>query len=54
MRAVPGVAAAAGDITDLETKILGKDGKVVGDGPWFGIGLDPRRGPRRASSRPSA
>jgi putative ABC transport system permease protein len=40
-RAVPGVAKAAGDITDLQTKILGKDGKVVGGGPWFGIGLDP-------------
>jgi putative ABC transport system permease protein len=41
VRAVPGVATAAGDITDLYTKILGKDGKVAGDGPWFGIGLDP-------------
>ena len=41
VRAVPGVAKAAGDITDLETKILGKDGKVVGGGPWFGVGLDP-------------
>ena len=41
VRSVPGVAAAAGDITDLETKILGKDGKVAGDGPWFGVGLDP-------------
>jgi putative ABC transport system permease protein len=41
VRSVPGVATAAGDITDLETKILGKDGKVAGDGPWFGIGLDP-------------
>ena len=41
VRAVPGVAKAAGDITDLETKVLGKDGKVVGGGPWFGVGLDP-------------
>lgn len=41
VRAVPGVATAAGDITDLYTKILRKDGKVAGDGPWFGIGLDP-------------
>jgi putative ABC transport system permease protein len=40
-RAVPGVAKAAGDITDLQTKILGKDDKAVGGGPWFGIGLDP-------------
>ena len=41
VRAVPGVATAAGDITDLNTKIVGKGGKVAGDGPWFGIGLDP-------------
>jgi putative ABC transport system permease protein len=40
-RKVPGVAGAAGDITDLNTKIVGKDGKVVGSGPWFGEGLDP-------------
>jgi putative ABC transport system permease protein len=41
VRNVPGVAAAAGDITDLYARIVGDDGKVAGDGPWFGIGLDP-------------
>ena len=41
VRAVPGVATAAGDITDLNARIVGKDGKAAGDGPWFGIGLDP-------------
>jgi putative ABC transport system permease protein len=41
VRRVPGVATASGDVTDLYTKIVGKDGKVVGSGPWFGEGLDP-------------
>ncbi len=41
VRKVPGVASASGDITDLYTKIVDKDGKVAGDGPWFGGGLDP-------------
>ena len=41
VRKVPGVSGASGDITDLNTKIVGKDGKVVGSGPWFGEGLDP-------------
>jgi putative ABC transport system permease protein len=41
VRKVPGVATASGDNTDLFTKIVGKDGKVVGSGPWFGEGLDP-------------
>jgi putative ABC transport system permease protein len=41
VRKVPGVATASGDITDLNTKIVGKDGKLVGTGPWFGEGLDP-------------
>ena len=35
----PGVAVATGDITQ-EAKIIGSDGKVVGDGPFFGVGLD--------------
>jgi putative ABC transport system permease protein len=39
VRAVPGVAVAVGDITD-EAKIVGRDGKPVGDGPYFGSGYD--------------
>jgi putative ABC transport system permease protein len=41
VRTVPGVATASGDITDQYTKIVGRDGKVAGDGPWFGEGIDP-------------
>src|SRR4051794_40690158 len=40
-RAVPGVAVAAGDITE-EAKIIDAHGKVVGGGPFFGVGLDAR------------
>jgi putative ABC transport system permease protein len=43
VRAVPGVDKAVGSITD-ETRIVGKDGDVVGTGPYFGIGLDRRAG----------
>jgi hypothetical protein len=35
VRSVPDVAVAAGDISD-EAKIVGRDGKTVGDGPYFG------------------
>jgi putative ABC transport system permease protein len=42
VRAVPQVGTAVGDVTDLQTKIVGKDGKVSGDGPYFGEGIDPR------------
>jgi putative ABC transport system permease protein len=39
---VPGVATAAGSITD-EARIVGKDGAVAGDGgPYFGVGYDSR------------
>jgi putative ABC transport system permease protein len=38
-RAVPGVKVAAGDITD-EAKIIKRDGKPAGDGPYFGVGFD--------------
>ena len=41
VRAVPGVAVAAADITD-EAKVIGRDGKPIGDGPYFGVGLDAR------------
>ena len=40
VRAVAGVGAAVGDITD-EVKLVGKDGKVIGNGPYFGAGVDP-------------
>jgi putative ABC transport system permease protein len=40
VRAVPAVAVAVGDITDADTKIIGRDGKPVGDGPYFGSGYD--------------
>ncbi len=40
MRAVPEVGAAVGDITDQQVKLAGRDGKPVGDGPYFGVGYD--------------
>jgi putative ABC transport system permease protein len=47
VRALPETAGAAGDITDTGTKIIGRGGKPVGTGPYFGIGLDrPARGDR--------
>jgi putative ABC transport system permease protein len=42
VRSVPGVTAAAGDITDMDSRIIGPDGKPLGDGPYFGVGLDSR------------
>src|SRR6185436_18815599 len=41
VRSVPQVATAVGDITD-EAKIVGRDGKPAGDGPYFGSGYDSR------------
>jgi putative ABC transport system permease protein len=41
VRAVPEVAAAVGDVQD-EAKIIARDGKPAGDGPYFGVGFDPR------------
>ena len=41
VRAVPQVAVAVGDVSD-EAKIVGRDGKPVGDGPYFGVGYDSR------------
>jgi energy-coupling factor transporter ATP-binding protein EcfA2 len=49
VRAVPGVEQAVGSITD-EARIVGKDGDVVGTGPYFGVGLDRRP----ATSPPSS
>ena len=43
MRDVPGVEKAVGSISD-EARIVGKDGDVVGSGPYFGVGLDPQAG----------
>ena len=39
VRDTPGVAVAAGDVTD-EAKIIKRDGKPAGDGPYFGVGFD--------------
>ena len=47
VRALPGVAAAAGSMVDLtgtgdNAKLIGKDGAVItGDNPTFGFGIDP-------------
>jgi putative ABC transport system permease protein len=43
VREVPGVQQAVGSISD-EARIVGKDGDVVGTGPYFGVGLDPKAG----------
>ena len=43
VRDVPGVGTAVGNIT-AEARIVGKGGKVQGDGPYFGQGVDPRAG----------
>src|SRR3954462_13641475 len=40
VRALPQVGVAVGDITDQNTKIIGRDGDPIGDGPYFGIGYD--------------
>ena len=33
VRQVPQVAVAVGDITDQQTKLVGRDGKIAGSGP---------------------
>ena len=40
VRALPQVATAVGDLTNSETKLIGRDGKVIGTGPYFGVGYD--------------
>src|SRR6478609_1933310 len=45
VRATPGVKTAVGDITDT-AQIIGTDGKPVGTGPYFGVGLDPSTPPQ--------
>ena len=49
VRSVPQVAIAVGDITD-EAKIVGRDGKPVGDGPYFGSGYDSRTAGAQATT----
>ena len=44
----PGVGVAAADVTD-EAKIIKRDGKPAGDGPYFGVGFDARDAGRRAA-----
>jgi putative ABC transport system permease protein len=43
VRAVPEVGVAVGDLTSTDTRMLSSAGDPVGDGPYFGIGLDSRR-----------
>ena len=40
VRGVDGVGVAVGDVTDDTTKIIGRDGKPIGQGPYFGSGYD--------------
>jgi putative ABC transport system permease protein len=42
VRQLPQVAVAVGDITDKSTKLVGRDGKIVGSGPYVGVGHDSR------------
>jgi putative ABC transport system permease protein len=39
---VPEVGVAVGDVTDQNAKIIAKDGKPIGEGPYFGVGFDAR------------
>jgi putative ABC transport system permease protein len=39
VRSTPGVTVAAGDVTD-QAMIIGRDGKALGSGPYFGAGYD--------------
>ena len=43
VRGVQGVQNAVGSISD-EARIVGRDGDIVGTGPYFGVGLDPNAG----------
>ena len=43
IRSLPDVAAATGDITE-QAKLINKKGKVIGQGPYFAVGLDPVNG----------
>jgi putative ABC transport system permease protein len=39
VRAVPGVGVATGDVLQ-EARLIGHDGKAIGQGPYFGMGYD--------------
>jgi putative ABC transport system permease protein len=53
VRRAPGVAVAAGDVSD-SARIIGRDGKPVGDGPYFGTGFDAHTpGATRGGGRPA-
>jgi putative ABC transport system permease protein len=39
VRSVPGVGVATGDVLQ-EARLIGNDGKAIGQGPWFGMGYD--------------
>jgi putative ABC transport system permease protein len=39
VRSVPGVGVAAGDVLQ-EARLIDKDGKALGDGPYFAVGYD--------------
>ena len=41
VRSVPEVGVAVGDVLD-QARIIGADGKVTGQGPYFGVGYDAR------------
>ena len=43
VRATPGVEKAVGSISD-EAQLLDADGAVIGQGPYFGAGIDPEAG----------
>src|SRR3954468_9045922 len=43
VRALPQVAAAAGDVTE-QAKLVAHKGQVIGSGPYFAVGLDPVNG----------
>ena len=49
VRDVPEVGVAVGDVTDDTTKIIGRDGKPIGQGPYFGAGIDRTPGAGRLS-----
>ena len=40
VRSLPGVAVAIGDITNADTRLISTHDKVIGSGPYFGVGFD--------------